>query len=563
MLHGGHQQLAKFKENVNALNVFPVPDGDTGTNMYLSFTSGIEQISRLPEGTSLERVVTAFSEGLLMGARGNSGVILSQLFRGFQLAFGKATHIDPHLFAQALQSGVQTAYKAVSRPVEGTILTVAREAAMAADVASKKANVTIEHVIIAAVERARQVLAKTPDLLPILRQAGVVDSGGQGLVYIYEGFLAALNEAYNARGDEWEHRLQQSELRKPVVFATNEVHGEGEFGYCTEFMIRIADQGEEEPILPRVRNAMSVLGDSLLVVQANDLVRVHVHTLHPGEALEAALTFGPLVQVKIDNMTEKNRSLMLVSDEQLEQEKKSGTVLAEPRSSDQQIHQPSKAEQKVCGLVVVAAGQGIVDLFESLGVDYIVPGGQTMNPSTEDLLAAASQVSASHVILLPNNRNIVMAAKQASVVSEGRIHVVETHSIGQGLGAALVFHPEHEVSANEAAMQDAISKIMSGSITTSVRDSVIGDHVIGEGDYIGMIDGEIASVNPSRTAVLTALIEQFCLRGAEICTAFYKDPAFISEVQATIMTLQAKYPLVEFEHQYGGQPVYDYLLAAE
>ncbi len=539
MLHTGHQELAKHKENVNALNVFPVPDGDTGTNMLLSFSSGMEQVACLPEGTPLEQVVSAFSAGLLMGARGNSGVILSQLFRGFQLAFGKTERIDARLFALALQSGVHTAYKAVSRPVEGTILTVAREAAQAGEAAAKKQEATLYSVVSAILKRAEQVLAKTPDLLPVLRQAGVVDSGGQGLVYIYRGFLSAMAGADDHKKMDERFSLESSDVLGSPVYSASEVHGEGEFGYCTEFLIQLEPEKRSDGTEQLIRAQMEIHGDSLLVVQADELIKVHVHTLHPGAALESALTFGPLLRIKIDNMTAQHQTIT------------------------QQIKKGKTTSAKVCGLVVVAAGQGLLDLFHELSADQVVPGGQTMNPSTEDLLEAAKQVSADHVILLPNNRNIVMAAEQASAVSDGRIHVVETHSVGQGLAAALVYHPEQSIETNDQAMKEAIQHIMSGSVTTSVRDSKIGEHVIGEGDYIGIFEGDITCVDHSRQTVLVKMIEHFCSRGAEICTVFYRDPIFVSEVQIAFADLRVKFPHVEFEHQYGGQPLYDYLFAAE
>ncbi|MCY0892983.1 MAG: DAK2 domain-containing protein [Acidibacillus sp.] len=542
MLQSGQQELGKHKEDVNALNVFPVPDGDTGTNMYLSYTSGIDQVLSLPEGTALEQVVSAFSAGLLMGARGNSGVILSQLFRGFQLAFGKATEVDAPLFAAALQNGVRIAYKAVSRPVEGTILTVAREAALAAESAVKKQDVTIEAVMLATLKRAEQVLDKTPDMLPILRQAGVVDSGGQGLVYIYRGFLSVLSGSLTPlveRSSNKDDTHSTATSTASLAFASSEVHGEGEYGYCTEFIIRLDSDKISEVAERQVRDVMETHGDSLLVVQADDLIKVHVHTLHPGAALESAQHFGALIRIKIDNMTEQNQALM-----------------EKPKVE-------TKTLKKVCGLVAVAAGEGFSEIFRGLSTDVVVHGGQTMNPSTEDLLAAANNVAADYVILLPNNRNIIMAAQQAAAVSNGRIHVVETHSIGQGLAAALVYQENHTVSENEKAMKEAISHIMSGSITTAVRDTMVGDHAIVEGDYIGISEGEITFVHSVRADVLVSMLEYFCGRKAEICTVFYQESGLVSEVEEAFESLSKRYPEVEFELQYGGQPLYSYLIAAE
>ncbi len=553
MLKAGFEELGRHKDQVNALNVFPVPDGDTGTNMYLSYSSGMEHIGRLSADAGLDKLMAAFSAGLLMGARGNSGVILSQLFRGFQLAFGSAQRVDPFLLAKAFKSGVQTAYRAVSRPVEGTILTVAREAAAATELALKSARVSIGSVLDAAISKAEQTLAKTPDMLPILRQAGVVDSGGQGLVHIYRGFRMSLS----AEAVAFPTFESEAVVYPPLPYAASELHGDGEFGYCTEFIVRAVEKRGEEAEL-EVRDAMQGHGDSLLVVAADDLVKVHIHTLHPGLVLEQALVCGSLVQVKIDNMTEQHHELL--QDALREQLAVDGTRGA-TRDPERLSHKDTGI--KKCGLIAVVAGDGLTAIFHGLGVDEIVPGGQTMNPATEELLAATERTGAEHVFLLPNNGNVILAAEQAATVSDGRVSVIPTRSIGEGLGATLAFRPDADIATNEQAMKDAVAKIMTGAITAAVRDTNVGEHAIGEGDFMAIRGGDIAFVDIARSAVLQRLLEDLCADGAEICTVFYAREELVQEATESFSKLSGSYPDVEFELQYGGQPIYDFLLAAE
>ncbi|MHB1627124.1 MAG: DAK2 domain-containing protein [Bacilli bacterium] len=555
MLKAGFEELGRHKDEVNALNVFPVPDGDTGTNMYLSYSSGIEQIESLPVDSGLDRLTAAFSSGLLMGARGNSGVILSQLFRGFQLAFGSAERVDPRLLADAFRSGVQTAYRAVSRPVEGTILTVAREAAAAAEAALRSAGASIGGVLDAAIAKAEQTLARTPDMLPILRQAGVVDSGGQGLLHIYRGFRMGLTAGAGAF-PVWERAAAVS---PPFPYAAVDVHGDGEFGYCTEFIIHMdGKRGEEAE--REIRSAMGAHGDSLLVVAAGDLVKVHIHTLHPGLALEDALEHGSLDRVKIDNMTEQHHDLVRGAlTEQPTGDGPRGAAVGHrqwPAGSD-------RTGVKRHGLIAVVAGDGLTAVFQALGVDEIVSGGQTMNPPTEELLAATVRTGAEHVFLLPNNSNVILAAEQAATVSDGRLRVIPTRSVGEGLGAVLAFQPDADADVNERLMKEAAAKIMSGAITAAVRDTSVGGHVISEGDFVAIRGGEMAFVDAVRATVLKRLLEDLCASDAAICTVFYAREELAKEVGETFSELSGRYPDVEFEMQYGGQPIYDFLLAAE
>ncbi len=540
MIHFGYQELNAKKEEVNALNVFPVPDGDTGTNMYLSFGSGIREVDKLPEDAELAKVVEALALGLLMGARGNSGVILSQLFRGFQLAFAGMEDITPESFAQALHVGVQTAYKAVVRPVEGTILTVAKEAAAGAKKALKTPHATIADVLFAAVTAGETALRKTIDMLPALRQAGVVDSGGQGLIHIYKGFMRTWAQ------DEYDSRdiYAPEPQRAAASYAGAEIHGEGEYGYCTEFFVQIAntDGLDQAAIEEELREQLLSIGESLLVVSSAGIIKVHVHTLHPGLALEAATQYGSLQKIKIDNMTVQHQALT--------------TPLLKEGIQE-------TAEIQPCGIVVVAVGDGLIDIFHSLFVDAVVSGGQTMNPSTEEILQAVEKVHARDVFILPNNSNVFMAAEQVAQVTKGRAHVIATTSIGAGFAAALAFQKSASVSENKKAMQEAAAKIHSGAVTASIRETMMGEHDIRQGDYIGLLDGEIRYVDTHRTFVLEQMLDNFCSQGAEICTVFYAHEQLASEVDSVLRQIQLRYADVEFETRFGGQPVYDYLLAAE
>ncbi len=546
MIHYGYEELQAKKEEVNALNVFPVPDGDTGTNMYLSFSSGIREMEKLSSDAELGKIVEALALGLLMGARGNSGVILSQLFRGFQLVCSGCDEITPELLARALSKGVETAYKAVARPVEGTILTVAREAAASALKVAKKPQATLVAVLEAAIRAGEVTLQKTTEMLPALTQAGVVDSGGQGLVHIYKGFMRNFIQE-----DDWELLSSERSMRQePLAYAAAEVHGQGEYGYCTEFLLKV-DESEHnlQEVEANLKRELLTLGDSLLIVSTSSIVKVHVHTLAPGLALQAGLAYGSLLTVKIDNMTEQYQALTT----------QEATLLVK---SHQDAVQADPVPQP-CGLVVVVAGEGLTDIFHSLHVDAVVSGGQTMNPSTKEILQAVEQVQAHDVFILPNNSNIFMAAQQVEEVTHGRAKMLPTESIGAGFAAALAFDKSASAKDNEAAMQDAVEKIHSGAITASVRDSTMDDHVIKQGEYMGLADGQLLIVNPIRETVLQSMLEHFCQEGAEICTVFYAQEALSVEAQTVVDNVSLRYSDVEFEVRYGGQPVYEYLLASE
>lgn len=549
MVMAGHRNLETNKEKVNALNVFPVPDGDTGTNMSLSMTSGVNELRRYIN-EPLYRAAEAVSTGLLMGARGNSGVILSQLYRGFSKACVKQTSIDAKKFADALQNGVTTAYSAVVKPVEGTILTVAKDAAKAALAAAKHPQATILSVMEATMEEAEASLKRTPDMLPVLKQAGVVDSGGQGLVCIYRGWLAAL------KGEEVTDTLDDVKPAKAqaTVPAGAYAHGDedSEYGYCTEFIIRLEQAAADEQALEkRVRDALMELGDSMLVVAADELVKVHIHALQPGHVLNAAMNFGALTRIKIDNMTEQNHNLRLLDQEDVAE------------ATAEQTQAADEAAKKPYGIVTVTTGTGLVDVFKSLGVEGIIEGGQTMNPSTEDIVNAVKQLHAQHVFILPNNSNIIMAAEQAKTVLGDAVTVIPTKSIPQGIVAALSFDAQAAAEANETTMKSAIARVKSGSITQAVRDSVYQDLEIKEHDFMGMQEGKVVALGKELDLTALSLLEKMVDEDSEVVTVFYGDQISEATAQELVDAAQAQFDHCEFELHEGGQPLYSYIFSVE
>ncbi|PWK12791.1 DAK2 domain-containing protein [Tumebacillus permanentifrigoris] len=548
MVMAGHRNLETNKEQVNALNVFPVPDGDTGTNMSLSMTSGVNELRRYIN-EPLYRAAEAVSTGLLMGARGNSGVILSQLYRGFSKAVAKLASIDAKKFADALQNGVTTAYSAVVKPVEGTILTVAKDAAKAALEAAKHSHATVLSVMEATMAEAEASLKRTPDLLPVLKQAGVVDSGGQGLVCIYRGWLAAL------KGEDVTETLADVQPAKAQALTPAGAYAHGdedsEYGYCTEFIIRLESAAPDEQALEkRVRDALMELGDSMLVVAADELVKVHIHALQPGNVLNAAMGFGALTRIKIDNMTEQNHNLRLMDQAEVAE------ATAEQAPAEATV-------QKPYGIVTVTTGTGLVDVFKSLGVEGIIEGGQTMNPSTEDIINAVKQLHAEHVFILPNNSNIIMAAEQAKTVLGDTVTVIPTKSIPQGIAAALSFDTQAGAEANETTMKSAISHVKSGSITQAVRDSVYQDLEIKEDDFMGMQEGKVVALGKELDLTALSLLEKMVDEDSEVVTVFYGDQISEEVAQELVEAAQAQFDHCEFELHEGGQPLYSYIFSVE
>lgn len=543
MVQAAATRLGKQAEYVNSLNVFPVPDGDTGTNMSMTMDNGAKEVADKPASTVGE-VGQILSKGLLMGARGNSGVITSQLFRGFGQSVKGKDELTGKDLAQAFQMGVEVAYKAVMKPVEGTILTVSRGAATAA---LKKADLTDDAVEVmqAALDGAKGALAKTPDLLPVLKEVGVVDSGGQGLVFIYEGFLSALNGDYVASEDFKATPANMSEMinaehHKSVVghVATEDIT----YGYCTEIMVALK-QGPtyvKEFNYDEFQGYLSGLGDSLLVVNDDKIVKVHVHTEDPGLVMQEGLKYGSLIKIKVDNMRNQHEAQVQKTDAE-----------------------ESKAEAKDFGLIAVVAGEGLSAIFKAQGVDYVISGGQTMNPSTEDIVKAIEAVNAKQVIILPNNKNIFMAAQSAAEVVDIPAAVVETRTVSQGFTSLLAFDPSKSLEDNVADMSASLSDVVSGSVTLAVRDTTIDGLEIHENDFLGMVDGKIVVSNPDMEATLKAAFEKMIDEDSEIVTIFVGEEGDQDLAEELAEYLEETYEDVEVEIHQGDQPVYPYLMSVE
>ncbi|MCM3003814.1 DAK2 domain-containing protein [Priestia koreensis] len=546
MIIQGAQHLTNNAQMVDALNVFPVPDGDTGTNMNLSITSGAKEVKNNPSDHA-GKVAQSLAKGLLMGARGNSGVILSQLFRGFAKKIESKATITAADFAEGLEAGVETAYKAVMKPVEGTILTVAKDAAKHAAAVAKQ-----ERDIIALLEEtlkeAKASLNRTPDLLPVLKEVGVVDSGGQGLVIIYEGFLAelkgeklpgvtiaapSLDELVNAE----HHKSAQSHM------STEDI----EFGYCTEFMVKLeADNTAKTSFSEEAfRNELSKKGDSLLVVSDEEIVKVHIHAEYPGEVLTYAQTFGSLINMKIENMREQHSSIVSHDEPSM------------PSA-------PAKAQAKSkYGIISVTMGSGIADLFKSIGASVVIEGGQTMNPSTEDIVKAIEEANAETVIILPNNSNIVMAARQAADVVDQTVLVIPSKTVPQGMSAILAFNPDVDVEANEAAMTEALSHVKTGQITYAVRDTSIDGLELNKGDFMGIADGKISVKDKNQLEAAKKLVDHLIDEDAEIVTILQGEDASDEETASLVEFIESSFEDVEVEVHSGEQPLYAYIFAIE
>ena len=543
MVQAGATRLNKQAEYVNSLNVFPVPDGDTGTNMGMTIENGAKEVSDRSASTVGE-AAGIFAKGLLMGARGNSGVITSQLFRGFSQSVKDKEELDGAALAAAFQSGVEVAYKAVMKPVEGTILTVSRGAAIGAKKKAESTNDAVE-VMRAALEGAKTALAKTPDMLPVLKEVGVVDSGGQGLVFIYEGFLSALTGEFIASEEFQATPATMSEMinaehHKSVAghVATEDI----KFGYCTEIMVALK-QGPtyvKDFDYDEFRNYLNNLGDSLLVVNDDEIVKVHVHTEDPGLVMQEGLKYGSLVKVKVDNMRNQHEA-------QVEKEER----------------QAKPVEEKEYAIIAVVAGDGLADIFKAQGVDYIISGGQTMNPSTEDFVKAVEELNARNIIILPNNKNILMAAQSAAEVIEQPAAVVETKTIPQGLTSLLTFDESKSIEENYERMSASLGDVASGSVTTAVRDTTIDGLEIHENDNLGMVDGKIVVSNPDMMETLEETFAHMLDEDSEIVTIYVGEDGSEELANELAQALAEKYEDVEVEIHQGGQPVYPYLFSVE
>lgn len=528
MVQAGATRLNKQAEYVNSLNVFPVPDGDTGTNMGMTIENGAKEVSDRSASTVGE-AAGIFAKGLLMGARGNSGVITSQLFRGFSQSVKDKEELDGAALAAAFQSGVEVAYKAVMKPVEGTILTVSRGAAIGAKKKAESTNDAVE-VMRAALEGAKTALAKTPDMLPVLKEVGVVDSGGQGLVFIYEGFLSALTGEFIASEEFQATPATMSEMinaehHKSVAghVATEDI----KFGYCTEIMVALK-QGPtyvKDFDYDEFRNYLNNLGDSLLVVNDDEIVKVHVHTEDPGLVMQEGLKYGSLVKVKVDNMRNQHEA-------QVEKEER----------------QAKPVEEKEYAIIAVVAGDGLADIFKAQGVDYIISGGQTMNPSTEDFVKAVEELNARNIIILPNNKNILMAAQSAAEVIDQPAAVVETKTIPQGLTSLLAFDESKSIEENYERMSASLGDVASGSVTTAVRDTTIDGLEIHENDNLGMVDGKIVVSNPDMMETLEETFAHMLDEDSEIVTIYVGEDGSEELANELAQALAEKYEEIGRAH---------------
>ena len=538
MIDLGSKNLAKNAEKINALNVFPVPDGDTGTNMNLSMSSGAkETAANVVE--NIGELGKSFSKGLLMGARGNSGVILSQLFRGMSQYIADKKEVNAKEFAEAIQNGVSIAYKAIIKPVEGTILTVAREAAEAGVKASENTTSVIE-VMEAIYAEAQASLKRTPELLPILKEVGVVDSGGQGLVCVYQGFVAALKGEKIEGLEAVETNLvdMQFEDNHDMDFMNPE---DIVYGFCTEFTVRL-DKEKKEFNEDKFREDMSKFGDSLLVISDSEFVKIHVHTENPGDVFNYGQQYGELIKIKSDNMREQHREVLR------KQEAKQATA---PK------------ELKEQAMISISMGAGLSKVLTSMGVDYIVEGGQTMNPSTEDIMKAIKEVNAKNIFIFPNNKNIQLAAKQAAELAEENVFVIESKTAPQGLAAVMVFNPQASAEENFANMQEVLSTVSTLEVTHAVRDTNIEGVEIKKDEFMGIRNGKIVVSNLSLNTVLEELLEKSLDEDSEIVTLYLGEESTEEYTDFLEQLIEEKYPDVEVELIESGQPVYPYIIGVE
>ncbi len=547
MFLAGAQNIEAKKDYINELNVFPVPDGDTGTNMSMTIMSAAKEVTAL-NNPEMKDLAKAISSGSLRGARGNSGVILSQLLRGFTKAIKEEKEIDVLALAAACQRARDTAYKAVMKPKEGTILTVASGiATKAAEMAEETDD--LEVFIPAVIEYAEEVLNKTPEMLPVLKEAGVVDSGGQGLMEVIKGGYDAF------LGKE----IDYSSIKPSTSVTVNKVNAEDtadiKFGYCTEFIILTEKEFTEEDE-HEFKKFLSSIGDSIVCVADDDVVKIHVHTNDPGLAIQKALTYGQLSKMKIDNMREEHQEKLIRDAEKL----------AEEQAKEEAAYEEKKTAEprKAMGFITVSIGAGMNEIFKELGADYIIEGGQTMNPSTEDMLNAIDQVNADTVFILPNNKNIILAANQAkSLVEDKEIIVIPTKTVPQGITAIINFMPDADVKTNEEAMLEEIKNVKTGQMTYAVRDTHIDDKEIHEGDIMGIGDSGILAVGKDLEETTKELIANLVDEDSELISIYYGEEVSEEEAEKFAGEIEELYPDVDVDIQFGGQPIYYYVLAVE
>ena len=548
MFIAGAKNIEARKEYINELNVFPVPDGDTGTNMTLTIMSAASEVSALAD-PDMETLAKAISSGSLRGARGNSGVILSQLLRGFTKGTKGHKEMDAVVIAAAMEKAVETAYKAVMKPKEGTILTVAREAAVkATEIAEESAN--LELFFRAIFEHAEKTLARTPEMLPVLKEAGVVDSGGQGLLEVFRGAF----DGYLGKEIDYT-AFEKAAPASSVTKISPQAEADIKFGYCTEFIILLDKPLPDEEVHSFKEFLMSI-GDSVVLVADDEIVKVHVHTNHPGQAFEKALTYGALSRMKIDNMREEHQEKLIkdaqkLAREQEEQEKKDAAAKA-------------AKERKKYGFISVSVGEGLSALFKELNVDWIIEGGQTMNPSTEDMLNAIAEVNADTIYIFPNNKNIVLAANQARDLTEDKeIVVVPTKTIPQGITALISFQPDMTGEENLEGMMEAVSMVKTGQVTYAVRDTRLDEKDIHEGDIMGIGDHGILAVGKGREAVAKEMVAAMVDEDSEVISIYYGAETSEEAANKLAEELEETYPDCEVEVNMGGQPIYYYIISVE
>ena len=540
MFLAGAQNIEAKKEYINELNVFPVPDGDTGTNMSMTIMAAAKEVTAL-EGMDMASLAKAISSGSLRGARGNSGVILSQLLRGFTKSIKTESEIDVPALARAAVRAKETAYKAVMKPKEGTILTVAKGVAEKAQTLAEETD-DLEEFLPKLIEEAETVLAKTPDMLPVLKEAGVVDSGGQGLLEVMRG-------AYDAfQGKEIDYSAIEASAGTKMVKPSEQAETEIKFGYCTEFIIMLEKEftAKDET---EFKAYLESIGDSIVCVADDDIVKIHVHTNDPGLAIQKALTYGQLSRMKIDNMREEHQERLIKDAEKL---------------AAQQAEAKKAEPRKEVGFIAVSIGEGMNEIFRELGADYIIEGGQTMNPSTEDMLNAIDQVNAEHIFILPNNKNIILAANQAQALTEDKdIIVVPSKTVPQGITAIINYMPDADAQTNLEAMIEGIGNVKTGQVTYAVRDTHIDDKEIHEGDIMGIGDSGILAVGQSVEETTKEMLAQLVDEDTELISLYYGQDVQEESAENFAQEIEDLYPDVDVDVHSGGQPIYYYVLSVE
>ena len=547
MFLAGAQNIEAKKEYINELNVFPVPDGDTGTNMSMTIMAAAKEVAALGDQMDMKSLAKAISSGSLRGARGNSGVILSQLLRGFTKAIRDEKEIDTLLFAAACERAKATAYKAVMKPKEGTILTVASGIAQKAAMMAEETD-DLEEFFPAIIDYAQEVLNKTPDMLPVLKEAGVVDSGGQGLLEVLRGGYDAF------LGKEIDYSAISAGAA-PTVVKKAEVQDDVEitFGYCTEFIVML-DKEFSDDDEDKFKDFLSSIGDSIVCVADDEVVKVHVHTNDPGLAIQKGLEYGQLTRMKIDNMREEHHERVI----------KDAEKLAAKQAEEKKAEEASKEPRKAMGFIAVSIGQGLNEIFKELGCDYIIEGGQTMNPSTEDMLNAIDQVNADTVFILPNNKNIILAANQArDLVEDKQIVVIPTKTVPQGITAMISFIPDADAKSNEENMLAEIGNVKTGQVTYAVRDTHIDDKEIHEGDIMGIGDAGILSVGKEVESTTKDMLAQLVDDDSELISLYYGEDITEEVAEEFTAELAELYPDLDVDTHFGGQPIYYYVLAVE